>query len=357
MDKKRIGINYNASAGWIGGKYYLDSIINELKKDSETEIVILKKPFFMRCLGRICGRNSFLYKSIFKYINKNERLDIVFPAIRGDFSGKKDIYWIPDFQENYYPEFFDNNEIIKRMTQQISIAYSDDVLVLSSESAKNDFERLFPKHTCQVYVLSFISSLAGKQIDFCKIDELKQKYNINQPFFICSNQLWKHKNHIVVIKAIEELKRQEYELLCLFTGQEEDYRNPNYPAQLKTLVEQMQLQDNIKFLGFIPRKEQLTLMKESIAVIQPSLFEGWNTTIEDAKVLGKKIVASNINVHKEQLKTSDNLFNVNDYKALSKILLSMTNKEYEIVDYEYEIQEQTYAKVIKNLKKNIFCKN
>ncbi len=32
MEKKRIGINYNASAGWIGGKYYLDYIINELKK-------------------------------------------------------------------------------------------------------------------------------------------------------------------------------------------------------------------------------------------------------------------------------------------------------------------------------------
>lgn len=349
MGKKRIGINYNTSTGWIGGKYYLDSIINELKKNSENEIVILKKPFFMRCIGKICGRNSFLYKLIYYLINKKEKLDIVFPAIRGDFSGKKDIYWIPDFQENYYPEFFDNTEIVKRMTQQINIAYSNDVLVLSSESAKADFERLFPKHTCKVFVLSFISSLAGKQIEFCDFDELKEKYNINQPFFICSNQLWKHKNHIVVIKAIEELKRQGCEVLCLFTGQEEDYRNPNYPAEIKALVEQMQLQDNIKFLGFIPRKDQLTLMKEAIAVIQPSLFEGWNTTIEDAKVLEKNIIASNISVHKEQLKITNNLFDVNDYETLSKMIISMTNRECEIVDYEYEKQEKTYARGINSI--------
>lgn len=346
MDKKRIGINYNCSASWIGGKYYLDSIINELKKNPNNEIILLKRPFLIKCIGKIFGKHSKLYVNLFKGINKRENLDIVFPAIEGDFSGKKDIYWIPDFQENYYPEFFNKSEIIERMAQQINIAYSDDVLVLSSESAKADFERLFPKHTCKVYILSFISSLAGTQIDFCDIDELKKKYNINQPFFICSNQLWKHKNHIVVIKAIEELKKHGFEILCLFTGQEEDYRNPNYPAELKTLVKQTQLQDNIKFLGFIPRKEQITLMKEAIAVIQASLFEGWNTTIEDAKVLGKIIIASNINVHKEQLKSNDNLFDVSDYAALSKLLLTMENREGTLVDYEYEQQEKKYAEII-----------
>ena len=171
MDKKRIGINYNGSASWIGGKYYLDSIINELKKNPNNEIIFLRKPFLMKCVGKILGKKSKIYKTLFNKINRKKELDIVFPAVRGDFSGKKDIYWIPDFQENYYPEFFDNTEIIKRMTQQINIAYSEDVLVLSSESAKVDFERLFPKHTCKVYVLSFISSLAGNQIEFCNFDE------------------------------------------------------------------------------------------------------------------------------------------------------------------------------------------
>ena len=41
-------------------------------------------------------------------------------------------------------------------------------------------------------------------------------------------------------------------------------------------------------------------MRRSLAVIQPSLFEGWSTVVEDARVLGKTILLSDISVHKEQ---------------------------------------------------------
>ena len=37
--------------------------------------------------------------------------------------------------------------------------------------------------------------------------------------------------------------------------------------------------------------DQLRLMKESLGVIQPSLFEGWSTVIEDAKALNKKSIS------------------------------------------------------------------
>ncbi len=40
-----------------------------------------------------------------------------------------------------------------------------------------------------------------------------------------------------------------------------------------------------RFLGFIDRGEQLQLMKNSIAIVQPSLFEGWSTVVEDTKAM------------------------------------------------------------------------
>ena len=42
-------------------------------------------------------------------------------------------------------------------------------------------------------------------------------------------------------------------------------------------------------------------MKNSICVIQPSKFEGWSTVIEDAKTMQKLVLASNLDVHLEQL--------------------------------------------------------
>jgi hypothetical protein len=41
-------------------------------------------------------------------------------------------------------------------------------------------------------------------------------------------------------------------------------------------------------------------MRRCVAVIQPSLFEGWSTVLEDARALGKTVIASDIAVHREQ---------------------------------------------------------
>ena len=49
------------------------------------------------------------------------------------------------------------------------------------------------------------------------------------------------------------------------------------------------------------RAEQLLLMKYAQAVIQPSLFEGWSTVIEDAISLQVPVIASNLPVNIEQL--------------------------------------------------------
>jgi glycosyltransferase involved in cell wall biosynthesis len=41
-------------------------------------------------------------------------------------------------------------------------------------------------------------------------------------------------------------------------------------------------------------------MQNSVALINPSLFEGWSSSVEEAKSLGKRIILSDIPVHKEQ---------------------------------------------------------
>jgi glycosyltransferase involved in cell wall biosynthesis len=53
----------------------------------------------------------------------------------------------------------------------------------------------------------------------------------------------------------------------------------------------------------MPRDEQLLLMKNAQAVIQPSFFEGWSTVVEDAMALNVPVIASNIPVNIEQLQS------------------------------------------------------
>ena len=61
-------------------------------------------------------------------------------------------------------------------------------------------------------------------------------------------------------------------------------------------------------------------MRHSQAVIQPSLFEGWSTVIEDAVSLQVPVIASGLKVNKEQLGKDGCYFEPHDFEALAAIL-------------------------------------
>jgi glycosyltransferase involved in cell wall biosynthesis len=114
------------------------------------------------------------------------------------------------------------------------------------------------------------------------------------------NQFWKHKDHPTVIKAMSLLKQKGIEITVVCTGATEDFRNPDYYPSLLKLAEDLGVSNQLKVLGFISRHDQIQLIRRSLAIIQPSQFEGWSTVVEDGRSLGKHIFLSNFEVHLEQ---------------------------------------------------------
>lgn len=129
----------------------------------------------------------------------------------------------------------------------------------------------------------------------------------------------------------------------LLSGKEFDHRNPEFTNELKRKVVELGLIDNIKFLGFLDINEMLQLMNNSVAIIQPSLFEGWSTAIEDAKALNKFVIASNINVHKEQLINNYALFKAGDFADLAAKILNFIKNEPTIIKNNYQDNVRDFA--------------
>ena len=111
------------------------------------------------------------------------------------------------------------------------------------------------------------------------------------------------------------------------------------------ILKKNSLGDNIKILGKIEYKYVLSLMKKSIAVINPSFFEGWSSTVEEAKSLGKKIILSDIEVHKEQNPKNSVYFDPKNEEILSKIL------ENEFLNKEPNNQTSTFEETEADLEK------
>lgn len=56
----------------------------------------------------------------------------------------------------------------------------------------------------------------------------------------------------------------------------------------------------------------------SLGYINPSFFEGWSTTVEEAKYRGKPILLSDLKVHREQAPAKSVFFDPNDPEDLAK---------------------------------------
>jgi glycosyltransferase involved in cell wall biosynthesis len=141
-------------------------------------------------------------------------------------------------------------------------------------------------------------------------------------FFLVSNQFWIHKNHALVIEAAGECHRQGVPVHVVFTGSFKDFRSESYVQGLRQRIFELDLSAHMHLLGQIPRAAQIQLFRASLAVIQPSKFEGWSTVVEDARVLGKTTLMSDFPVHLEQSPEGSMVFGQDDSGALANLMLA-----------------------------------
>jgi len=335
--------------GWLGGVNYYASLIyalNSLENRNIQPIIVTgKKPSasLVEAIGEVeilktslLDRNSISWlcaKSLRAILGSdfllerylsNQRIQIVSHA---PFIGKNrkvpTIGWIPDFQYKYLPGFFSEAEVNNRDSSNDKICRYSDALIVSSNAAKKDLMEFAPFiDPSIVVVLPFTSGIRPGQI-LPTVESLKEKYHLGNQYFLLPNQFWMHKNHKVVLRAIAHLKQQGQEISILFTGNNQDPRNPYYFDELISYASELGVKEDFNFLGITPYEDLLGLMSHAVAVINPSFFEGWSSSVEEAKALGKQLVLSDIPVHREQVKDRALFFKPDDHVALAEALNSM----------------------------------
>jgi glycosyltransferase involved in cell wall biosynthesis len=236
------------------------------------------------------------------------------------------ISWIPDFQYLHLPELFPGLDPTRETERLRRFAADADILLLSSYAALNDFRSIATENEInKTQVLQFVSqstsSLDGEAGTITR-ERLEEKYIFRGPFFFLPNQFWRHKNHAVVFSAIKALKEQGLDVLLLCTGNVRDYRmkDTSYIDGLLEFVAEHELTSNIKILGLIDYSEVLVLMRNAVSIINPSRFEGWSSTVEEAKSMGQKLILSNIPVHLEQDAPDALYFELDDVEGLTRAM-------------------------------------
>ncbi|MGO8908884.1 MAG: glycosyltransferase family 4 protein [Bradyrhizobium sp.] len=247
-----------------------------------------------------------------------KRIDLVFEAAR--FFGWRlpfpTVAWLPDFQHRRLPQLFSSTARWSRdIGFRVQIASSRRIM-LSSESALRDFRAFYPRAVNGVSVVRF-ATLPAPTLLAANPCEVLAEYGLPLKYFYLPNQFWRHKNHQVVVDALTILKKRGFDVVVASSGTPEDPREPGYFEGMMKQVEGRGLGLNFRYLGVIPLDHVYALLRTSVALINPSRFEGWSTTVEEAKSFGVPMILSDIDVHREQTGGTAHYFGVDDPGGLA----------------------------------------
>jgi glycosyltransferase involved in cell wall biosynthesis len=373
----KVGFIGAVSKEWMGGLNYFNNLlyaIDSLKqkeidiyvfvgKKTDIEIKNMFKKYATVVEHSIFDRKSFqwflmkveqkIFKTNFLLSNILKKLNIQVLSHTSitNLNGIRTINWIPDFQHVHLPQMFSSDEIKRRDESFMQIIKDSDAVILSSHDALKDLKNFASEYENKAKILQFVSQPYKKYFDLNENDEKRvlEKYDITTDFYYMPNQFWKHKNHMLVFEAINALKKEGVEIYLVCTGHLHDYRNENHIEEIKSFINEYNLEENIKLLGLVDYEDVFALIKFSKAVINPSLFEGWSSTVEECKSVDKNMILSDLEVHKEQYPEAV-FFERNSIESLKNLLKNYReenlNCNLESVEIRTKKFAQNYLKLI-----------
>ncbi len=367
--KLRIGIVFNFRKGWHGGIIYIINVINALNFLDEADkpdvfvfyntslkeyLADMKYPhitfvewrfpdFYKGYLTTWLTRKNVFADDIIQQYNLNGIYPINDRPVAGNIKKNvRIIAWLPDVQHKFYPHFFGKKRTFLRNWRFKLILKNTNDLVVSSDDVKSHFYTFYRiKKDLRIHTLKFVSIIDN--FSFPSMEVLSARYKVPHQYYIVSNSFTNHKNHVVILKALILLKKSNIGIHIVFTGKMEFKGNEAYIKKIRQIVAENKLEKHVSFLGVIPRHDQLGLMKNAVAVIQPSLFEGWSTVIEDAKSLQVPVIASDLPVNIEQLGNTGVFFKREDEYELADILKNFSPDIAQPIYQDYTERVKIFA--------------
>jgi glycosyltransferase involved in cell wall biosynthesis len=223
-----------------------------------------------------------------------------------------------DIQHLHYPEFFSwPRRRSRKITYSLSAACASHFQA-SSKFIKREMLAHFPGISPeQITVIpegvNLESFSAARSVAALRRHELADR------FLFLPAQLWPHKNHLTVLRALHLLERlQGIRIPLVMTGA----RYSAAPPIFRFLSEHHM--DYVRYLGVVPFEDLVALYQRAALVIAPGLYESNSLPVLEAAAAGTAVIASRIPPNQELAQTLRlNLFEPLDDQKLAELIFEL----------------------------------
>jgi len=231
--------------------------------------------------------------------------------------------------------------LIKALSSFMTLAllkYADACISVSWSTAKLLVANGIPKN--KIYI-------SGNAVNMEYIDSIKDGEKIYDGIFV--GRISRDKGIFDLIQSWREISKKVQSLKLVIIGSGPD------SYELKRRINDLNLKENIFFMGPCGDDELFRLMKSSRVFILPSLFEGWGISIAEALACGLPVICYDIPAVREVFGACKSVFlvpakNINKLTSTILEVMNVNLKELAIFSKEYVKSFSWNAVALKDLK-------
>ncbi len=188
----------------------------------------------------------------------------------------------------------------------------------------------------QKYKKKILPISEGVNYELINIDAVPPRLKLNKDFFIYVGNFYPHKNVERLIRAFSQLDKNIQLILVGPDG--------FFSERLVRLIDQSNQKKKIMFLNNPTNGELIYLYKNALALINPSISEGFGLPLVEAAYFGLPVIASDIAVFHEILDGQYLSFDPqNSSDIATKIEFFLKNKPK--FDYRKILEKHSFAKM------------
>lgn len=197
---------------------------------------------------------------------------------------------IHDLQHLHFPENFDRVELGARNANYEASIESVNKTLCVSEDARGDVLARFQIEEENVETVWNIPPGATlENLDEALVWKTLRAMGIESEYLFFPSHAWPHKNHLTLVEAFAMICEQRPKLKLILSGGKFD---DAHPAAKR--IRDLGLEARILRIGYRTPLEIRCLYRGALALVYPSLFEGFGLPVAEAILAGTPIACSNL---------------------------------------------------------------
>ena len=315
-----INVINNLSRLYSNDKIKKLTVFTPVRAALDNSVCTIKIPGLVKSsrYGKLAAFSRFIWNTFYYPYQVRDFDLLVSPTTHGSFISSNQVITIHDLISLRYKNISAHQRFYFKYFLPFLISRAK-LIIAVSETTKKDIVTFLkcPEEKIKVvfngYDHTTYFAIEGNR------HVIERAYGVKK-YLLAIGPTYPHKNFETLIQAYKELDDSvRIQFPLVIAGGKKEYVNA-----LKLLVKQLDLEINIRFIGYVPIDLMPALYREAEVFIFPSLYEGFGIPLLEAMACGCPVITSNTSSMPEVCGDAALYFDPLDRDALKKRIMNLT---------------------------------